>query len=342
MPNYFRTDGWVKAVQGPAVPGAQIFVCTQPANIAFAPPTPLANIFSDVNGLVPITQPILTDGFGHYDFYAVPAIYTIVVAIGNQIQQVYPDQSVGGGTQGGGTALTIMVNGTTSADQLALNLESSDTSVTITDLGGGNINFQVPAAPPPVGAVVPDYMFGAGGFQLPFNSNTALNVGTHTDLDSRVYCHRFNNPYALNFTKLSCTGASNLGGGGNVNFGLYSDVGNLLFSTGALHIPNSSETDVDITLSPAWVVNPGVYFLAWAFSDIHVSVWGWDLTQIINDNGAGTEWNFLNRNGVVNFGYAANLATVSVTSMPATLGALTAASVPASNNSFTPAVMLQK
>src|ERR1700693_6001495 len=99
-PTYFRSDGWVKAVTGQAVPGAQVYVATQPANIATAPPSPLATIYSDPNGLVPITQPILTDGFGHYDFYVLPGTYTVMIALNGVVQQVYPDQSIG--VSGGG------------------------------------------------------------------------------------------------------------------------------------------------------------------------------------------------------------------------------------------------
>lgn len=141
MTNYFRTDGWVKSVTGAAVPGAQVFVCLQPANQT-VPPTPLASVFSDVNGLVPITQPIITDGFGHYDFYAPAAVYTIIVALGGVIQQVYVDQSVGGasGTSGGGgTALILQVNGTPNANQLLLNLQGQN-SVAVSDAGNGTIS----------------------------------------------------------------------------------------------------------------------------------------------------------------------------------------------------------
>lgn len=106
MPTYFRADGWVKATNGPAIPGAQIYVATQPANTTFAPPSPLASIFSDPNGLVPITQPILTDGFGHYDFYILPGTYTVVVALNGIVQQVYPDQSIGV-SGGGGTVTSV-------------------------------------------------------------------------------------------------------------------------------------------------------------------------------------------------------------------------------------------
>lgn len=143
LTNVFRTDGWVKSAQGPAVPGAQVYVCLQPANIASLPPTPLANIFSDVNGLVPLSQPIITDGFGHYDFYAAANVYTVIVGLGGLIQQVYPDQSVGGasGTSGGGggTALNLQVNGTSNVNQLLLNLVGKN-GVAVADAGNGTIN----------------------------------------------------------------------------------------------------------------------------------------------------------------------------------------------------------
>lgn len=100
----YRTDGWVKSANGPAIAGASVFVCTQPANIVQATdpvtgvpvstwtPTPLASIFSDVNGLVPITQPIMTDGLGHYNFYATANRYSIVVMASGRVQQSYVDQ----------------------------------------------------------------------------------------------------------------------------------------------------------------------------------------------------------------------------------------------------------
>src|ERR1700691_6537690 len=141
MINYFRSDGWVKSAQGPAVPGAQIYFCFQPANIAGLPPSPLANVFSDPNGLVPLTQPIITDGFGHYDFYVQAGVYTLVVGLGGIIQNVYPDQSIGGASAssgGGGTALVLQTNGVNNVNQLNLNLVGQG-SVTATDQGNGTV-----------------------------------------------------------------------------------------------------------------------------------------------------------------------------------------------------------
>ena len=141
MQNLYRTDGWVKSTLGPAIPGAQVWLCSQPANIAATPPSPLVPIFSDPGGLFPITQPIMTDGFGHYDFYTLPGLYTLVVAYGGQIQQVYPDQSIGGVGTGSssGTALVLQTNGTPNVNQLLQNLTGAG-SVSVFDNGNGTIS----------------------------------------------------------------------------------------------------------------------------------------------------------------------------------------------------------
>lgn len=103
----FRSDGWVKSVLGQAIAGAQIYVCTQPADVTFVPPEPLATIYSDPAGAFPITQPIATDGFGHYDFYVAFGTYTVIVVTGGKIQQVYPDQTIGFSGTGGGAVTSV-------------------------------------------------------------------------------------------------------------------------------------------------------------------------------------------------------------------------------------------
>lgn len=126
MPTNYRSDGFVKSTLGPAVPGAQVFVCTQPANVptglsAVTPtPTPLATVYADPAGLVPITQPILTDGFGHYDFYAAPGTYDVSIYLNGKLQQEYPDQSIGLASGGftAGQGITIL-NGTISTTRVA-------------------------------------------------------------------------------------------------------------------------------------------------------------------------------------------------------------------------------
>ena len=84
---------------------------------------------------------MLTDGFGHADVYLNPGLYTLVVAFGGVIQQVFTDQSVGGvGTGSGiGTALALQVNGTPNVNQLLLNLTGQN-SVAVSDAGNGTVN----------------------------------------------------------------------------------------------------------------------------------------------------------------------------------------------------------
>ena len=93
MATLFRADGWVKSVQGQAIAGAQVYICLQPADSSFLPPIPLASIFADPAGALPITQPIFTDGFGHYSYYAASGIpYTEVVVNNGNLQVSYPYQ----------------------------------------------------------------------------------------------------------------------------------------------------------------------------------------------------------------------------------------------------------
>lgn len=163
--NFYRNDGWVKLVNGQAVPGAQIYVCTQPCNVfppitppktipvPWAGPNPQASIFSDA-GITPIVQPIITDGFGHYDFYTTPGLYTIVVLFGGKVQQFYIDQTIGNAGSISTSPLVLSTNGTPNFNQLSLNLQqgagiilSSDNFGNTTISGGSSISLQTNEVP---------------------------------------------------------------------------------------------------------------------------------------------------------------------------------------------------
>lgn len=107
MATYFRSDGWVKSALGQAVSGAQVYVCSQPADVTFVPPLPQVPLFADAAGATPLAQPIFTDGFGHYDFYVPYGTYTVVIVNGGNIQQIYPDQTVGFSSSGGGAVSSV-------------------------------------------------------------------------------------------------------------------------------------------------------------------------------------------------------------------------------------------
>jgi hypothetical protein len=147
--NYFRSDGWVKLVSGAAVPGAQIYVLNQPANVVLPitpprttpvpfVPNPQALIYSD-DGLTPISQPILTDGFGHYDFYTLPGLYTVAVYFNNKLQQYYIDQSIGAIGSSGGNTVLFSTNGTPNFNQSLQNLVQGAGIVLNTDNFGNTI-----------------------------------------------------------------------------------------------------------------------------------------------------------------------------------------------------------
>ena len=156
--NYYRNDGWVKNVQGAAVPGAQVYVLNQPANVQ-APippprttpvpfvPNPQALIYSD-QGLTPITQPVITDGFGHYDFYVLPGLYTVAIYFGGKLQNFYIDQSVGSVGSTGGTSVLFETNGTPNFNQNLQNLVQGNGIVISTDnQGNTTISFTGSSTP---------------------------------------------------------------------------------------------------------------------------------------------------------------------------------------------------
>ena len=156
--NYYRSDGWVKNTLGASIPGAQVYVLNQPANVQ-APitpprttpvpfvPNPQALIYSD-QGLTPIAQPILTDGFGHYDFYVLPGVYTVAIYFGGKLQNFYIDQSIGNVGSTGGGSVVFETNGTPNFNQNLLNLTQGVGILLSTDnFGNTTISFTGSATP---------------------------------------------------------------------------------------------------------------------------------------------------------------------------------------------------
>lgn len=100
-----RDDRWLADAQGRALAGAQVYWCYQPATTPSGPPpSPLAAIYSNLGG-TPLTQPVLTDGFGHAVAYMDDSIfYTVVLyhPLFGANPVVLTDQRLGGG--GGGSS----------------------------------------------------------------------------------------------------------------------------------------------------------------------------------------------------------------------------------------------
>jgi hypothetical protein len=75
------------------VPGASVAVLTQPAVTSTQPGSPLASIFQDSAGLIPMTNPTTTDGLGNYDFYVAAGVYTLQI-YGNRIYSATSPQQL--------------------------------------------------------------------------------------------------------------------------------------------------------------------------------------------------------------------------------------------------------
>jgi len=99
--------------------------------VAF-PPSPLATLYADPFGLTPISQPLVADGYGFVSAYVAAGTYTMVVALSNDIQNVYPDQSYGISS----AQVLFETNGVPNPNQGVLNIVGAgDISVTINALG---------------------------------------------------------------------------------------------------------------------------------------------------------------------------------------------------------------
>jgi hypothetical protein len=318
MPNYFRSDGWVKTAQGPAVPGAQIWVCTQPANVTTAPPSPLALIYSDPNGLVPIQAPIISDGFGHYDFYVLAGLYTVVVALGGTIQQVYPDQSLGG--VGTGTPPTppapppvLEHNGVPNGNQGLLNLVAG-TNVTIVDDGLGDITISSSGG----GFGTP----GVGGFWsagMPITSmfGTAPSAEPVGNSANQITVWQFTLLSQYTISAVSCPVVTGVGGA-TFNFGIYTTAGNKLVDSGAINAATSA-TNPRNTITPV-VLPIGTYYFAASATSSSATAQSYPL----NSGGVSME-NCINAAGSVKVGQAANPTAAGV--MPSTLGTISVDSI---------------
>jgi hypothetical protein len=143
-------------------------------------PNPQVPIFSDA-GITPIIQPIIADGFGHYDFYVLPGLYTVAIYYGGQLQQYYVDQSIGNVGSSAGTSILLATNGTPNFNQTVLNviqgagmLVNTDNlgNMTITNL---NPTPYVPPSPTPrVSAIY--YTIDGGGAVVTTGIKGQLNI----------------------------------------------------------------------------------------------------------------------------------------------------------------------
>lgn len=313
-PSFFRADGWVKSAVGPAVPGAQIYVCSQPANVDTVPPSPLSSLFEDASGLVPIVQPVLTDGFGHYDFYIAPGTYTLVVALGGVIQQVYPDQSFGLAGESASGVQTVKVNGVNTSDQNTLNLVAGS-GITLTPGSSGTVTISNSG----VGGGITDFFLSNGAMVQQSVSATGSVKGAS---DNLVLVMKIDIPAQCTVHKVSFVQADGNDPNENLSLALYDSSGNKILDTGVLVFDAGAGSTKTVTLSSPVVIAAGTYYFAQSAqyvgspsNPVNTYTWG-TTTNASLDKGAQ-----LYQSTATRFATAANSRSGGV--MPSTLGALT-------------------
>jgi len=116
---YGRLDFSLQNAQGQAISGAQINVYTQASCGATA--GALATLYPTATGGTPLTQPLLTDGFGHQFAYMTAGCVTVVYNSPYTGTLTYPDQQpqIGGGCAGSNTISSGCTAATTAAGAAA-------------------------------------------------------------------------------------------------------------------------------------------------------------------------------------------------------------------------------
>jgi len=190
-----RFDTWVRSTIGPAAAGTLVYICSQPAVSSTIPPSPLIPLFADSGAATSITQPLTCDGFGHAFAYCAAGTYTVVLVGGGRIQQVYPDQAVGG--SGSSSSIILQTNGTPNTVQSLLNLKGSGTVSVSSDGSGGVTIFGAPSQALVQNAQVgTTYAIQDGdrGKYITFSNSASVAVsiaqaGTAGNFSSGWYCY---------------------------------------------------------------------------------------------------------------------------------------------------------
>jgi hypothetical protein len=214
------------------------------------------------------------------------------------------------------SAITLENNGTLNSSQNLLNIESTDSSVVITDEGGGSINLQ--AAVGKFDTAGQNFFFGAG-IDLPtIGYNVA--AGNLAAADQAVYVFGFNLDIEWVLSTASYI-SQNSGSSDYYGAGIYDASGNALIRTSFLS-GNIVDTVGTNTFTPV-SLPAGFYYFAQAVDGTGLSGPSIDPLGL---GGAFTQtqfYQFLNANNLL-CALAANPMGTNTGVMPATLGSLTA------------------
>lgn len=149
MATITRRDDWLQNAMGQALSGGSVYYCSQPANTSSLPPSPLATVYTDSTGATTVTQPVVTDGFGHAVAYLVEGVYTVVYVAPTIGTIVLVDQ------------VAVGPYNTTTVES---NCDTSAAGTLTGTINGTNTVFTLSAVPTPATSL----LFYIGGiFQIP-------------------------------------------------------------------------------------------------------------------------------------------------------------------------------
>ena len=234
---------------------------------------------------LPVTTPVVASQWlSSYD--AVTGVFT-------QTQPKASDLSIG-----------ALINGISATTQAPLD---ASTKLATTAYADNAVATSSPTA---------QFMFGPGFTNLPYSVYTG--VSPSPDVAGQVIVVPFTWSATLAFDKVSFT-ATYGGGTELVNFGLYSSAGAKLWESGPLAITGSGAQNFNVT---PYILVPGSYYYAQASNNTSVpTIFGYSVSAA--NNTPGNNANIFG-NGFIMLGQAANSAPSNVSSMPSTLGTITA------------------
>jgi len=206
-------------------------------------------------------------------------------------------------------------NGAMNSSQTTLNLESTDSSVVITDEGNGTLNLVSKGTAFNVSGVGGFWGAGLAMLSAIYQVPTLGGVTVSTTIDQiSVFEFQLLAPFTIgSVSAYVVTGASS----GSVNFGIYSIAGAKLIDSGALTATSSGSAQTT-TLGTAVTLPAGSYYFAQSSHVTGVQIAGYSLGNAHMEA-------LINAIGSVKVGQAANATVGGV--MPSTLGAVSADSL---------------
>jgi hypothetical protein len=215
------------------------------------------------------------------------------------------------------TALALAVNGIPTGDQERLNLQSAGSTVTLTDLGAGNVNLE--AAVTAAATYTGDFLWSMDTMMSKLGGpfGTGSNWGWSVATNNSICAIRLQVYVTITVASLSM-GMGNLPGG-TVNCGIYSADGSTKIFDAGLGFNAGVSGKQTVTLGTPVALTPGSYWAATSASNGTASAAAG--VTLPNSGGATGQWNNFS---VVRVSDATGVLSGGL--MPASLGTLNASS----------------